>query len=77
MLQHVEIMKIIKTVFFTICLTLFSAITALAQSIPPPPDDPDDPDILPIDDHLMLLLAAGMILGIVFIYRNKIKKASI
>ena len=52
-------------------------MTTLAQKPPPPPDDPLDPDILPIDDHLMLLLAAGMILGIVFIYRNKIKKASI
>ncbi|MFW0739018.1 MULTISPECIES: hypothetical protein [unclassified Flavobacterium] len=69
-------MKIIKTVFFTICLTLISGFSALAQSIPPPPDDPDDPDIVPIDDHLVFLAIVAIVLGITIIYRNKMKKAS-
>lgn len=76
MLQHVEIMKIIKTVFFTFCLTLLSGFSALAQFIPPPPDDGNDPDIVPIDDHLLFLAIFAVVLGITMIYRNKIKKAS-
>ncbi|URC13381.1 hypothetical protein [Flavobacterium sp. B183] len=69
-------MKTIKTVFFTVCLTLISGLSALAQSIPPPPDDPNDPDIVPIDDHLVFLAIVAVVLGITIIYRNKIKKAS-
>jgi hypothetical protein len=76
-LQHVEIMKIIKTVFFTFCLTLLSGFSALAQiKPPPPPDDPLDPDIVPIDDNLFFLAILAVVLGITIIYRNKIKKAS-
>lgn len=76
-MQHVKIMKTIKTVFFTVCLTLISGLSALAQSIPPPPDDPNDPDIVPIDDHLVFLAIVAVVLGITIIYRNKIKKASV
>lgn len=69
-------MKRIKTVFFTVCLTLMSGFSALAQKPPPPPDDPNDPDIVPIDDHLVFLVIVAIVLGITIIYRNKIKKAS-
>ncbi|MCC9017445.1 MULTISPECIES: hypothetical protein [Flavobacterium] len=76
-------MKTIKTVFFTVCLTLLSGFSALAQVTPPapgpvvPPDDPYDPDIVPIDNHLVFLAIVAVVLGIAIIYRNKIKKASV
>ncbi|WP_428231070.1 hypothetical protein [Flavobacterium sp.] len=71
-------MKIIKTVFFTICLVLLNVLSVLAQpgTLPPPPDDPNDPDIVPIDNYVVLLILAGLILGMMIIYKNKIKKAS-
>ncbi|MFH6993228.1 hypothetical protein [Flavobacterium sp. FlaQc-48] len=68
-------MKIIKTVFFTICLTVLNVVSVFAQILPPP-DDGEDPDIVPIDNYVVLLIIAGMILGMTIIYKNKIKKAS-
>jgi hypothetical protein len=41
----------------------------------PPPTPPNGR--VPIDDHLMLLIIVGVLLGITLIYRDKIKKASI
>ena len=71
-------MKIIRTVFFTICLTLMNVYSVFSQEDPPeiPPPTPPNGRV-PIDDHLMLLIIAGVLLGITLIYRDKIKKASI
>ncbi|MDR6762953.1 hypothetical protein J2Y38_003171 [Flavobacterium sp. 2755] len=62
----------------------------LADNTPPPPpqaaktsgtasttDDEIPPPGLPINDHIPYLIAAGFVLGMTIIYRNKIKKASI
>lgn len=73
-------MKIIKTVFFTICLTLLNVFSVFSQEEPEPPNPPQQPpggNVVPIDTHLMFLIIAGVMLGITMIYRNKIKKASI
>lgn len=49
------------------------------EPLPEPNDPPPTPPNgrVPIDDHLMLLIIAGVLLGITLIYRDKIKKASI
>lgn len=74
-------MKIIKTGFFTICLILINFVNVFAQGeeMPEPTGPPEQPPNyrVPIDDHLMFLIIAGVILGITLIYRNKIRKASI
>lgn len=72
-------MKIIKTGFFTICLILINVYNVFAQEPEPePPFPPEGPPggRVPIDDHLMFLIIAGVILGVTLIYRNKLKKAS-
>jgi len=69
-------MKIIKTVFFTICLTLLNVYAAFAED-PISPEYPiEEPPGVPIDSHLIFLIVAGLLLGITLIYRNNIKKAS-
>lgn len=76
-MQHVKIMKIIKTVFFTICLIVFNVCSVVAQGgTLPPPNDSEDPDIVPIDGHIVLMLILAIVLGGIMIYRHKIKKAS-
>ena len=72
-------MKIIKTVFFSICLTLLNVYNALAQDEEPPhpPEQPPSGHVVPIDDHLILLIIAGVLLGITLIYKDRIEKASI
>ena len=74
----------LKTAFFILCLTFFSFVTVLAQGggLPIPDTDTWDPmnppdETLPIDNHILFLVASALVLGIVVIYRNKIKKASI
>ena len=68
-------------------MTLFGFTAVIAQEDPHPsaPTSTDDlppiqlpPDEeLPIDNHIMFLVASAVALGVVVIYRNKIKKASI
>jgi hypothetical protein len=76
--QHVKIMKIIKTVFFTILFTLLNVSVVLADEvIPPYPiEEPPGGHVVPIDSNLIFLVIAGLLLGITIIYRNKYKKAS-
>ncbi|MCC9062061.1 hypothetical protein [Flavobacterium piscisymbiosum] len=76
-------MKIIKTVFFTICLALMNVAIVFAQQLPPEPGDepldpPDTPPYgrVPIDDHIVLMLILAIVLGGIMIYKHKIKKAS-
>lgn len=75
-------MKIIKTVFFTICLALMNVAIVFAQQLPEPSDEPlDPPDTpppgrVPIDDHIVLILILAIVLGCIMIYKHKIKKAS-
>ncbi|MBF4486514.1 MULTISPECIES: hypothetical protein [unclassified Flavobacterium] len=76
-------MKVIKAIFFTICLTLMNVLTAFAQDdgggdLPPEPGGPPDQPPggrVPIDEHIFILLILAIVLGGIMIYRYKIKKA--
>jgi len=91
-MQHVKIMKRIRIVFLLFFIVLVSISSVRAEVHPPSPqsasaqlnegDDPDipptpDPAVGPIDENIVLLLIAGLVLGATVVYKNKIKKASI
>jgi len=51
---------------------LFTIIASAQGGGPPPPGLPDEDPVVPIDDHVPVLLAAGIILGyIVSMSRRK------
>ena len=70
-------MERLKTVFFVFILILigFSTVFAQGSGFNPPIDKPPDEE-LPIDNHIMFLVVLAVVLGIIIIYRNRIKKAS-
>lgn len=74
--QHVKIMKKIKTIFLTFFLALVNVSTVFADDPGTPGNNPPTHPNLPIDQDLVYLIVAGLILGASVIYRNKIKKAS-
>lgn len=79
-MQHVKIMRVIKTAFFVICLVLLNVSVVMAQGggAPVPGGPPATPnDELPINDHMAPLLVLTIVFGITVLYKNKIKKASI
>jgi len=78
-------MKIIRTIFLATVLLLVDSSYAEPSGMPPPTakgagtaqtNDIPINDGAPIDQNLVFLMVAGLALGTVFIYRNKIKKAS-
>jgi hypothetical protein len=80
-------MKIIRTIFLATVLLLVDFSYAAPTDMPPPTAkqastnavEDEDPPVnggAPIDENLVFLMIAGLALGTVFIYRNKIKKAS-
>ena len=81
MLQHVKIMKIIKTIFVAIFLTLINLSAAIAATPPAPMAPsavPPPPPGGAIDQNLFLLLIAALSFGLYTIYKYNIKrKASI
>lgn len=74
--QHVKIMKKIKTIFLTFFLALVNVSHVFADPPGTPGNLPPTHPNLPIDQGLVYLSIAGLILGASVIYRNKIKKAS-
>lgn len=85
-MQHVKIMKRVRIVFLLFFIVLVSSVKAEVH--PPSPVNANatafDNDIpvpgeveMPIDENIVFLLIAGLILGTSIIYKNKIKKASI
>lgn len=82
-----KISKVIFLVFFLTASTTFNVFAGVkpAAEMPPPTAknssgvnsvssiDPD-PE-LPIDQNLEILLLSGLLLGAVFIYKDKIKKS--
>lgn len=89
-MQHVKIMKRIRILFLLFFIILVSSVKAEVH--PPSPqnaknsfaddcggDCPPNPGdlYLPIDENIVLLLIAGLVLGATVVYKNKIKKASI
>ena len=85
-MQHVKIMKRIRIVFLLFFIILVSSVKAEVH--PPSPVNANatafDNDIpvpgeveMPIDENIVFLLIAGLILGASIVYKNKIKKASI
>jgi quinol-cytochrome oxidoreductase complex cytochrome b subunit len=74
-------MKVIKTVYFTVFLIFINIYTILADNTPADPGTdppgPLEPPGGPIDSYLLVLIIAALVLGMVVIYRNKIKKASV
>ncbi|KQX15041.1 hypothetical protein [Flavobacterium sp. Root420] len=71
-------MKVIKTVFFTFFLILINVCSAFAEDLPDPLDPgPVEPPGGPIDSNLLVLIIAALLLGMVVIYKNKIKRASV
>lgn len=78
-MQHVKIMKEIKTAFFAICLVLLNVSVVMAQQdeeLPLPGTPSGPPGDAPIDTYILYLIMIGVILGMTVIYKNKIKKAS-
>jgi quinol-cytochrome oxidoreductase complex cytochrome b subunit len=69
-------MKVIKTVYFTVFLIFINIYTVLADPDPLEPG-PVEPPGSPIDSYLLVLIIAALVLGMVVIYNNKIKKASV
>ena len=59
---------------------LFISVSAFSQLGPPPPGPPPTEGQIPITDHIEILVAAGILLGIYTIIRSKkrsqIKKLS-
>jgi hypothetical protein len=92
-MQHVKIMKRIRIVFLLFFVVLVSISSVRAEIHPPSPVNatnaslyedcdgcpPPTPDPVPgpIDENIVLLLIAGLVLGATVVYKNKIKKASI
>lgn len=85
-MQHVKIMKRIRILFLLFFIILVSSVKAEVH--PPSPVNANatafDNDIpvpgeveMPIDENIVFLLIAGLILGTSIVYKNKIKKASI
>ncbi|QOG03446.1 hypothetical protein [Flavobacterium sp. MDT1-60] len=71
-------MKVIKTVYFTVFLILINICGLFAQpSQPADAGPPLEPPGGPIDSYLLVLIIAALLLGMVVIYKNKIKKASV
>lgn len=63
-----------KISFFSICLLLINVFYVAAEEALPEPEEPPigPPELkVPIDSHLIWLVIAGVILGIVILYRNK------
>ena len=74
-------MKINKTIFFAFFWTLLSVSYAMAQTTPGEPCPsgncpPNRPD-MPIDQNIVYLMVAALVLGFVMIYKGIIKKASV
>jgi len=87
-MQHVKIMKRIRIVFLLFFVVLVSISSVRAEVHPPSPvnatsasegDDIPVPDFpnAPIDQDIIFLVGAGLVLGATVVYKNKIKKASI
>lgn len=84
-------MKINKTIFFAIFLVVIniSAVFAEDNPLPQPPQQTSKTSRGgvarsgenlpggPIDESLVYLVVAGIALGIVILYKDKIKKASV
>ncbi|MDR7372594.1 hypothetical protein [Flavobacterium aquidurense] len=68
-----------KTILLAFFVTLLSVSNILAD--PPNPCVGDDcpPDLVEtsIDENITLFVVAALVLGIILIYKNKIKKASV
>jgi len=76
-LQHVKIMKIIKTIFVAIFLTLIN-VSAVMAATPPAPMAPSAVPPPPpggaIDQNLFLLLIVALFFGVYTIYTYTIKR---
>ena len=71
-------MKINKTIFFAFFWTLISVSNVMATPEPCPSGNcpPNRPD-MPIDQNIVYLMVAALVLGFVMIYKGIIKKASV
>jgi len=90
LLQELEFMKNLKAPFLVIALLLLNVSVATAQDLPDPGagemegnpscDEPPcgaQPPDFPINQNISFLLASGVALGAIAIYKNQTKKASI
>ena len=89
-MQHVKIMKRIRIVFLLFFIVLVSISSVKAEVHPPSPENAKTAEVpgdeepplppypnVPIDENIIFLMIAGLILGTAVVYKNKIKKASI
>lgn len=80
------LMRINKVIFLTFFLVMLNVSGVFAEN-PPPPDQSKTArggstnrqqlPGMPIDQDLVYLVVAGFALGIVMLYKDKIKKASV
>jgi len=83
------LMKINKAIFSAFFLVVINASVVFAENNPLPSPkkasantnelQSDDPPHMPapIDQNIVYLMGAALVLGVVMIYKNKIKKASV
>lgn len=78
-------MKVNKAIFFAFFLVVMNISAVFAEDNPlPKPEQsqmnttagPEFPD-MPIDQNIIYLMGAALVLGVVIIYKNKIKRASV
>lgn len=78
-------MKINKAIFLAFFLVVINVSGVFAEDNPlPKPEesqmnttaDPNFPE-MPINQNIVYLMGAALVLGFVMIYRNKIKRASV
>lgn len=66
--------------FLTLAVSLFNGVQSFAQSSGPPPPNSDrtpTPPIelsMPIDENIVVLLVAGLLLGVYYLYNLKAAK---
>lgn len=65
--------------FLALAVSLFNGVQSIAQSKGPPAPNPNrmTPPIdasMPIDDNVVILLVAGLVLGIYYVYTLKAAK---
>jgi len=70
-------MKITKTLYLVIFITLINVSGVLAQNLPEPEPEVPPPPGAAIDQSILVLLSCGLIFGMYSIYRYDLnKKAS-
>ena len=67
--------KLISVKILSLLLMLFLSVAAFAEDNPSEPAEEEDPAQAPINDYVVPMLLAGVVLGYAFIKRKATKEA--